>query len=107
MLSLSKQDTSIMKGIAICAMLFHHLYCSIPNWISPYGGVLFGLGDLGKVCVSLFLFCSGYGLSCQFGKVVSAKGTAKFMIKRFTSFSLYLRSLSYFFDPLFLFTSLL
>ena len=88
MLSLSKQDTSIMKGIAICAMLFHHLYCSIPNWISPYGGVLFGLGDLGKVCVSLFLFCSGYGLSCQFGKVVSAKGTAKFMIKRFTSFYL-------------------
>lgn len=86
MFTLSKQDTSIMKGIAICAMLFHHLYCSIPNWIRPYDGVLLWLGDCGKVCVSLFLFCSGYGLSAQFAKTNGFKRTTKFLIRRFVTF---------------------
>lgn len=86
LLSLSKQDTSIMKGVAICAMLFHHLYCSIPDWIRPYDGLLFWLGDCGKTCVSLFLFCSGYGLSAQYGKTKGVKGKVKYLIKRFVSF---------------------
>ena len=86
MLSLSKKDTAIMKGIAICAMLFHHLYCSLPEGITPYYGVLGWLGALGKVCVSLFLFCSGYGLSAQFDKVGGIKGVTRFELKRFVSF---------------------
>ena len=53
--SLSKQDTSVLKGIAIVAMLFHHLYCSIPAWIEPYHGVLGWIGELGKVCVAIFV----------------------------------------------------
>ena len=77
-----------MKGIAICAMLFHHLYYSIPDWIKPYDGVLYWLGELGKVCVALFLFCSGYGLSAQYAKINDVKGTAGFLVKRFASFYL-------------------
>lgn len=77
-----------MKGIAICAMLFHHLYYSIPNWIKPYDGVLCWLGELGKVCVALFLFCSGYGLSVHYAKINDVKGTAGFLVKRFASFYL-------------------
>lgn len=84
--SLSKQDTSVLKGIAIVAMLFHHLYCSIPAWIEPYLGVLGWMGDLGKVCVAMFLFCSGYGLSAQFDDVKGAKNSFKYMLKRFVSF---------------------
>lgn len=66
MISLSRQDTSVMKGIAILAMLFHHMYGSIPIDIVPYSGALQWIGWLGKVCVALFLFCSGYGLTSQY-----------------------------------------
>lgn len=66
---MSKQDTLVLNGIAIIAMLFYYLYCSIPEWIEPYDGVLAWMSDLGKVCVAMFLFCSGYGLSAQYEKV--------------------------------------
>ena len=84
--SLSKQDTSVLKGLAIIAMLFHHLFCSIPSWVEPYYGALGRIGELGKVCVALFLFCSGYGLSTQFDKVKGIKGSCRYMVKRFVSF---------------------
>ena len=84
--SLSKQDTLVLKGLAIIAMLFHHLYCSIPSWIEPYDGTLAWMGDLGKVCVAMFLFCSGYGLSAQYNKVKGIKNSCRFMAKRFVSF---------------------
>ena len=75
-----------MKGIAIIAMLFHHLYCSIPDWVEPYRGCLFWLGDLGKVCVAIFLFCSGYGMAVKYAKTDGLKDKAKFLFKRFISF---------------------
>lgn len=86
--SLSKHDTSVLKGIAITAMLFHHLYDSIPPLVEPYTGILYWLGILGKVCVSLFLFCSGYGLEASY-KTSDVKGFAdscKFVLKRQISF---------------------
>lgn len=84
--SLSKLDTLVLKGLAIIAMLFHHLYWDIPDWIEPYDGVLGWMGKLGKVCVAIFLFCSGYGLSVQFDKVTGIKNSCKYMVKRFMSF---------------------
>lgn len=84
--SLSRQDTLVLKGLAIIAMLFHHLYCSIPAWIEPYDSVLAWMGDLGKVCVAMFLFCSGYGLSAQYDKVKGIKNSCRYMAKRFVSF---------------------
>ncbi len=60
-------DTSIIKGLAICAMLWHHLFYEHPE----YGNTVFQLALLCKVCVSLFLMLSGYGLTMQYNKVVN------------------------------------
>jgi len=83
--ALSKKDTLALKGIAIVAMLFHHLYFSSPSKVETYEGVLRWLGDSGKVCVSLFLFCSGYGLAVQYRNVNGLKGTFKFTMRRLVS----------------------
>jgi len=66
MYKLTRQDTAVMKGIAICAMLFHHLYGFPPEGVEPYTGLLAWIGAFGKICVALFLFCSGYGLAANF-----------------------------------------
>lgn len=86
--SLSKQDTAVLKGIAIVAMLFHHLYYSIPQWVEPYTGVWLYLGIAGKICVAIFLFCSGYGLETQYRDITGFSNSCKFVIKRLTSFYL-------------------
>lgn len=96
--ALTKQDTAVLKGIAIIAMLMHHLWGCAPSWAEPYTGVLGFLGDVGKVCVAIFLFCSGYGLSVGYSKVMGncrlqggdwrnrIKATLKFLAKRFVKF---------------------
>ena len=90
--ALSTEDSKLIKGVAICLMLWHHLF---PNDL--YSGnsfeVLF-LARLGKVCVSLFLLVSGYGLACQYSKVMAAAKnlkerfctTTKFIAKRYVKF---------------------
>lgn len=93
-LNLSKQDTSVMKGIAIIAMLCHHVYTCQPEWVATYPYWLTTLGVLGKVCVAIFLFCSGYGLATQYKKILyttkDIKGklykTIIFIFKRFVKF---------------------
>lgn len=85
---LTKQDTSVLKGIAIIAMLCHHLYTCpeyIGGGIEPYTGILAWIGVLGKVCVAMFLFCSGYGLAAQY-KPISIKDDIKFILRRLTKF---------------------
>lgn len=96
--ALTKQDTTVLKGIAIVAMLMHHLWGCPPSWIEPYTGVLGFLGCVGKVCVAIFLFCSGYGLSVGYQKVIEdcrlnnedwkggLKSTLKFQMKRLVKF---------------------
>lgn len=86
MIPISKQSSLVLKGIAICAMLCHHLYCSIPGWAEPYRGLLLHFGKLGKVCVAMFLFCSGYGLAVKYEGIIGLKNDAKFILKRFLSF---------------------
>ena len=63
---LTLHDTSILKGIAICAMLWHHLFLLHPD----YGNVVYHLALLGKVCVAIFLLLSGYGLTIQMNKLL-------------------------------------
>ena len=62
--SISKDNTLALKGIAIVAMLLHHLFYTH----SEYGVSVQQIGLIGKVCVALFLFLSGYGLTIQYGK---------------------------------------
>lgn len=87
MFTLTRQDTSVMKGIAISAMLCHHLYGIPLDGVEHYSGVLAWFGVLGKVCVALFLFCSGYGLSVNY-KSLSILDDIKFVIKRLLKFYL-------------------
>ena len=87
MFSLTRQDTFVIKGIAICAMLLHHLYGLCPEGVEPYTGVLHWVGLLGKVCVALFLFCSGYGLASNY-RPVSILDDIKFIGRRLTKFYL-------------------
>ena len=91
---MSKHDTNVMKGIAIIAMLCHHVYTCLPSWIEPYPIFLTTLGILGKVCVAMFLFCSGYGLAVQYEKAMALSSSLKntlcttiiFVIKRLVKF---------------------
>lgn len=91
---LSKQDTNVMKGIAIVAMLCHHVYSCQPEWVVAYPYWLTMLGILGKVCVAIFLFCSGYGLATQYKRILNNTPLVKakihktiiFILKRFVKF---------------------
>ena len=38
-----------MKGIAILAMLFHHMYGAPPPEVEPYTGILVWIGVLGNM----------------------------------------------------------
>lgn len=92
--ALSKHDTNVMKGIAIIAMLCHHVYTFQPDWVEAYPTFLTLLGVLGKVCVAMFLFCSGYGLTIQYEKIIGEtlstksrfRTTILFLLKRFMKF---------------------
>jgi len=82
---LSLDETLIIKGLAICLMLWYHLFFHPPQC----GEFAFqSLAQFGKVCVSLFLFVSAYGLTLQYSKVFDKPitETFKFMIKRFVKF---------------------
>ena len=87
-MSLTQRDTNILKGIAIIAMLFHHIYAFPPEGCGPFGPILTFLGVLGKCCVAIFLFCSGYGLSIKFSKIdkIVFKTSVEFVSKRLLKF---------------------
>lgn len=88
---LTLHDTSILKGIAICAMLLHHLFYENPE----YGHFVWHLALLGKVCVAIFLLLSGYGLTIQMNKLLDKPQNVnlggqvlRFLLKRYTKFYL-------------------
>ena len=79
--SFDVQDSTRIKGIAIILMLAHHLF-AFPSWWNDgiTAQALFSLFDMdaglylgkfGKICVSLFLFLSGFGLY----RIFERKGT--------------------------------
>ena len=68
----TKEDTKIIKGAAICLMLYHHLF-AYPDRLMEgvrfvslcsFGGVPLSvyIGQFGRICVPMFLFLSGYGI---------------------------------------------
>ena len=67
----TKDDTKIIKGVAICLMLYHHLFAypnKILDGISFVSLCSFGettlstyIGQFGRICMPMFLFMSGYG----------------------------------------------
>lgn len=87
---ISPNDTNITKGIAICAMLIHHLF----NETNIYGYYIQQIGIVCKVCVSMFLFVSGYGMTIQYSKLDCHRvrnritSTLKFLLRRLIKFYL-------------------
>lgn len=66
----SKDDSQILKGGAICLMIWHHVFgcynidpvvIKDVQWVQQWSS----MAASGRVCVSLFLFVSGYGLACK------------------------------------------
>ncbi len=80
-------ETQIIKAFAIVAMLIHHLF-----WENPeYGLGVHSLAIMGKICVALFVFLSGYGMATTFPKKIDGcLNTAKtfffFLGKRYVKF---------------------
>ena len=59
----------MIKGIAVLMMLTHHLW-GFPERVADLqlGGVYVQIGSACKMCVSIFMFLSGYGLYVTYRK---------------------------------------
>lgn len=85
-MELSKSDTIAIKGIAILFMLWHHLFLNT----MAFGTLTHSLAVVFKVCVALFLFVSGYGLTKQYSQLEKPyfQNTVKFLLRRYANFFL-------------------
>lgn len=74
-MKISRQISTQIKGVAIIMMVFHHLF-SYPSWwrtsfvpsfysIVPIGSIS-EFGECMKMCIPIYAFITGYGLSCSF-----------------------------------------
>lgn len=75
MIELTKNDTKMLQGLSVLAMVCLHLFCTndYARKFTPIvfaGGVpiSFYLAQLSDFCVFGFAFCSGYGHYAQYGK---------------------------------------
>ena len=74
---LTLNETKVIKGVALLLMLIHHFF-SFPDWINsgnefigiPFleSTIEFYIGTFGKMCVTIFLFLTGYGLFYSYQK---------------------------------------
>ncbi len=98
-----KKNTSLLHGIAILMMIYHHLFVSGNNWFVEKGTSLFdvlnfisiGKADtfqmtvawFCKICVAVFAFTSGYGMFVQLkGKEQDYRSMYRYCLKRLWSF---------------------
>ena len=87
----TKRETNFCKGIAIILMLFHHLF----NDYEEYAGYIVNFSPfnaervrfyavLGKICVAIFVFLSGYGIAATWHKKFAQKQPANIEVFSFT-----------------------
>lgn len=88
--SFQKTDTLKMKGIAICLLLFHHLFYSmdfiITNGVEVHLISLNTLSQIAtgaRVCVWIFAFLSAYGLTMQYTKTDVENWPVKTFVKKY------------------------
>lgn len=103
----TKERTLVMKGIGIILIYIHHLFLSADVWNGKEVRFLilsqervFEFAGFAKVCVSVFIFLTAYGMTCRFRKTQSDRGLSRYIAKR------YFTLLSAFFF-VFLFTNVL
>jgi peptidoglycan/LPS O-acetylase OafA/YrhL len=88
------QKTYIAKGIAICLMFVHHLFVFKERLINgntyyqvlPFFDAEVRLGYFGKICVSVFLFLSGYGMFLGYFR--SQKSPISYALRKLKEFYL-------------------
>ena len=51
-------ETNLAKGVAVCFLLWHHLFYEHPE----FGSLVHQTSKQAKICVSMFVLLSGYGL---------------------------------------------
>jgi hypothetical protein len=64
---ISVEKTEHLKGLAVLLLMWHHLFGVgyITDWIEIIPNsknIVFIFGASSKICLAIFLFCSGYGL---------------------------------------------
>ena len=88
---LTKEKSNIIYGIAACLMVFHHLFAFPERIPNTYVAVLdFNflhvetmIAYFGKICISLYAFISGYGLTQKAKHVSSVFLMIKNQIEKF------------------------
>ena len=73
---ITADKTEKLKAVALILLMIHHLFgCNyLEDWMSFAKGADIILGVSGRICLALFLFCSGYGL---YKSYVSKENTPK------------------------------
>lgn len=86
-----KEESNFCKGVAIILMLFHHLFYKVDNYsgfiinFSPFSEERINFyALLGKICVAIFVFISGYGIAASYRQVFQYK---KAEVKEIVSFT--------------------
>lgn len=86
--SLSLFDTSVLKGVALILLLCHHLFFQNTDLYNDFylmgHGLVQKFGLWSKVCVAIFVFLSGYGLTTQTKKKGGVESLKKYYWHRFT-----------------------
>lgn len=90
----TKKQTNMCKGVAICIMLFHHLFFSQESWPLYYYKIQMGSTPLigfiakqGKICVAIFVLLSAYGLTFSINRNIQKSiGAGQSLIKSYFSF---------------------
>ena len=94
-MNFSKRDTTVIKGVAICLMLWHHLFTFPERLIDisfislPFIGgnsLATSLGQFGKICVAMFALLSGYGTYLTGKKDNTDAMTGRRLLKMYKAF---------------------
>ena len=73
---ITADKTEHLKAIALILLMIHHLFgCDyLEDWMSVAKGADIIFGVAGRICLAMFLFCSGYGL---YKSYISKESTPK------------------------------
>lgn len=85
---LSLADSNVFKGLAIMLMLWHHLFYNCQQLYDEFGLLTYDVIEytrvMAKLCVSIFVFISGYGLAVKAEKQGGIGSLKSFYRHRFT-----------------------